>query len=127
MAHCSADAIFDEREYSFMTWITTIGVHLRELWEFRHEPEHLRRLADLYWSTLLVLSAGTIVAGGLYGGAQFFAALGGGGQTAAPSSGDRDVLLNSAHLKETLEGFAARRADYELFKKSPPPIADPSR
>lgn len=110
-----------------MKWVTNIWGHLRELWQYQHEPERLRRLADLYWHALLLLAAIVITGSILYGGIKLFAALESEEESSPLSSEGGGILLNPAHLEETLNGFAKRKADYELFKKSPPAIADPSR
>lgn len=109
-----------------MKFFTNIWNYTREVWSFRHEPEHFRKLADFYWRALLVLAALIVIGSGTYGVMKFMAALQEREDALGPSGGGVP-LLNKKDLEATLEGFAARAAAYESFKTTPPKIADPSR
>jgi len=110
-----------------MTWLMNMLARTYDLWAYRHEPEYIRKLVDAYWFTLLLLSVTVIVFALLYGGTKLLAVRGEAeGGTLLQSEGGR-VILNQIELEATLEGFAAREANYESLKKNPPKIADPSR
>jgi len=109
-----------------MTWLTNIWNTAREVWSFRHEPEHFRKLADFYWRALLVLAALTIMGFAAYGMMKFMDSLTA-NEDLLVASGTGVPLLNQRDLQATLEGFEARRARYEALKVSTPNIADPSR
>lgn len=110
-----------------MTFFTGIWAHARELLAYRHEPERLRALADLYWRALLLVAAGIIVFMAAYGSLKLLAALESGASNTTLSSESGSILFNRTQLEETLDDFTARRVNYELLKKNPPAIADPSR
>jgi len=109
-----------------MKWFIDIGAHTYDLWAYRHEPEYLRKLVDAYWFVLLVLSAGIIVFALLFGALKLFTVLNEEEGTTLLSSGG-NVPFNRAELEMTLEGFAAREANYESLKKNPPRVTDPSK
>lgn len=96
----------------------------RTAWEFRHEPEHMKVLALIYWRTLLALSALTMLGFVVWGAVLLFNATQDLGSLPAQGGG-RAGTLNKEQLRETLEGFEARRARYEALKTAPIQIVDP--
>jgi len=109
-----------------MRWLKYMWGCIRDTWQYRHEPEKLRTLADVYWRTLLFAAASVLAGITLYAGLKFYTVFGEGGENPLLSSGG-GILLNPADLQVTMEGFGKRQADYEFLKKNPPRIADPSR
>ena len=110
-----------------MTWLWNILGFVHEVWAFRHEPEHFRRLADMYWGLLLFLAFSVVISASVYGALKFLETTRGNGEDALAPSGGGLLLLNKRDLQATLDGFAARSAAYEAFKTNPPTIVDPSR
>ncbi len=111
-----------------MRWVTHIWSSIRDTWQYRHEPEKLRLLADVYWRALLVVASLVFVSLVSYGGMKFYTLFDEGEETPLLSGGSSGILLlDPGALKATLEGFEARRTRYEFLKKNPPRIADPSR
>ncbi|PIR84141.1 hypothetical protein COU18_00070 [Candidatus Kaiserbacteria bacterium CG10_big_fil_rev_8_21_14_0_10_51_14] len=93
----------------------------------RHEPEGIRVLASLYWSVLLVLSFFIVMAVLIYGILGLLRILhdlnGTENLSTPPSSG-----LNRTELKEVLEGFENRAAQFEFLKTTRgASVPDPSR
>ncbi|MBI2612948.1 hypothetical protein HYW59_04050 [Candidatus Kaiserbacteria bacterium] len=109
-----------------MRWVTYIWGSIRDTWQYRHEPEKLRTLADAYWRILLFIAV--LVLAGLifYAGLKFYSVFAGEEENPLLSGGG-GIFLNPADLQMTMEGFDHRRAAYESFKRNPPKIADPSK
>ena len=110
-----------------MTWIFNILRKVRDLWGYRHEPEHLRRLAELYWRILLIVAGILVLLATLYGAGKFREVLRGEAENPLKSSGGALPILVQKDLQAILEGFSARATQHEMFKKSPPKVTDPSR
>lgn len=110
-----------------MTWLWNIWGFVYEVWAFRHEPEHFRRLADIYWGLLLLLAFAVVISTSVYGTIKFLETTRENEEDALTPSIGGVLLLNKRDLQATLDGFAARSAAYEAFKTHAPPIVDPSR
>ncbi len=109
-----------------MSFLTHFSDALRDVWQYRDEPERFRVLTDVYWRTLLALATVVTLSAAVYGGSGLVSLLAPESESPLLSrSGGAD--LNRAELKSILDGFEARQDRYELLKKSLPNIADPSR
>ena len=111
-----------------MKWIIHLWAHVRDVWSYRHEPEHLRVLAGAYWHILLITVACGAASVALYGGLQFLSVRGMGEKVVGSlPSGVASTPLNQKELQATLEGFDARKERYEFLRTNRPEIADPSK
>ncbi|MBI4079943.1 hypothetical protein HY414_01825 [Candidatus Kaiserbacteria bacterium] len=110
-----------------MSIFAHIWSSVRDLWQYRHEPERLRVIAEVYWRLLLLLSVLVLTGLIVYAGLKFYAVFSGGEENPLLGSGGGGISLNAAELNETVTQFGARRAQFEFLKKNPPKIADPSR
>ena len=99
---------------------------MRDTWRNRDEPENLRKLGDVYWWALLLLSALTFIGLVAYSSVKFYELFNANEETPLLSSGG-GIQLNVVDLRSTLEAFDERKARHEFFKKNLPQIADPSR
>lgn len=109
-----------------MKLLLHIWGRMRDTWQYRHEPEKLRMLADAYWRALLFVAVLILAGLILYAGLKFYSMF------VEPEanpllSGGGVILLDKADLQETVEGFQNRQAKYEFLKRNPPKIADPSK
>lgn len=111
-----------------MKFDTNVWARTRDVWRSRDEPEGIRRLADVYWNTLLFLAACALLGTALSGSSRFLSALGGNEDdvTLLQSEGGL-ILFNRAEFEATFEGFESRQNQYAVLKQSTPAIADPSR
>lgn len=100
--------------------------HIRDTWQYRHEPEKLRTLADVYWRTLLFVAVLVLAGLMFYAGLKFYSMFVEPEENPLLSSGGI-ILLNKADLQEAVEAFQNRQAKYEFLKRNPPKITDPSR
>lgn len=112
-----------------MRWTTTIFSRMRAIWQYRHEPENLRALAEAYWRALLAVSLLVFLLLVSYAGAKFYEIFMEEGTKAPLLSGGGETipLLNAKELEATIRQLEARKARYEFLKKNPPKIADPSK
>ncbi|OGG57917.1 hypothetical protein A2853_03240 [Candidatus Kaiserbacteria bacterium RIFCSPHIGHO2_01_FULL_55_17] len=110
-----------------MQWkLLNLG-RIRTAWKYRHEPEQILVLANVYWHVLLIAFVAILLCAALFGGWEFYAGLGGGSGNAAPPQNSRVAPLKPADLQEVVDGIAARVVNYEFLKENPPSIPDPSR
>jgi len=96
------------------------------LYEYRHEPESVRPLAEIYWRLLLFVAVACVAAILVYGGSKFVAVLnklnsGSGKNSSFP------VVLNRLQLNSTLKGFEAHRAQAGVASKGGAVLDDPSK
>jgi len=110
-------------------WIPKGLIRIWDAWRYRHEPEQLRVLANIYWRAILLVAAVIFVSIASYGGSKLLEVLNGGKDSSALllSGGGGPLLLNPKDLQETVDNLEARRTQYEFLAKNPPRIADPSR
>ena len=99
---------------------------VRVLWEYRHEPEYLRVLANTFWQVLLSVVTFIIVCAALYGGLKLYALLWPRESGIVLQRGGAGVVLNRGELQAALDGFAGKKEQYEVLKTHRPQIADPS-
>lgn len=110
-----------------MIFLIHLWSSARMIWHYRHEPENLRKIADVYWGMLLVLAALTFIGLAAYSGIKFYEVFDENDEAPLLSSGGGGIMLNRADLQSTLEVFDTRKSQYEYFKKNLPAISDPSR
>ena len=121
-----ARAVSHDRRNFTMNVFTNFWPRAKSLWQNRHEPEHLRVLADAYWNTLLLVTALIVIGAALYGGLKLYILMRPSENNIVLSRGG-GAVLNRQDLQATLDGFAKRKEQYDFLKKNRPPIADPSR
>jgi len=109
-----------------MSWLSTIGTRVRDTWNYREEPESYAALAEHFWRALLFLATLIIIGVISYGSLTFFSALKSEEDAAALTEG-RAAALDREALRATLDGFALRKAQYDLIKATPLQIPDPSK
>ncbi len=110
-----------------MKFLSNITAGIVDAYTYRHEPERQRILAQGYWSILLCLAALVAVASILYGAYQLFSVFQEGNPEEAPFTSGKETKLDTALLQTTLDGFAARAANYSALKSNPPSVSDPAR
>lgn len=96
---------------------------IRDAFASLYEPESLRLLADLYWTTSLLVGSILMVSGAGYGA---YVLLG------RPDPVISNVIIGSGtggfsrtKLKDLIVAYEARRARFESIKRTPPTIASP--
>ena len=101
------------------------SIRIKETFSYLHEPEYASRFARVYWRGLLACAAVLIVLFSMYGIRQVVLLSEIANTTSeainAPPPFDR------GKLETVLAGFGARDARYEILKRSPPNMSDPSR
>ncbi|MBI2610600.1 hypothetical protein HYW60_01535 [Candidatus Kaiserbacteria bacterium] len=110
-----------------MRWLKRLSACIRDTWQYRHEPEKLRVLADMYWRMLLILAALLFLLLAIFAGVKSYSIFEEEVETPLLSSGGGSIPFNTGELESALEQFEARRTHYEYLKKNPPEIADPSK
>jgi len=102
---------------------------LRVAYRARREPESLRVLTEFYWHMLLITAAFIIIGITLYGFVRFTSVLRNPDEDIVTLSPNARVtsVLNRTEMEVLVGYFAERRTQYELLKKNPLQIADPSR
>lgn len=109
-----------------MMWPLHIWKYLRDTWQYRHEPENLRLIADMYWRILLALAVLVLLSLIGYAGLKFYEVFGKTEENPLLTSGG-GIFLNPKDLESVLEGFAKKKKDFEFFKRNTPILADPSK
>jgi hypothetical protein len=109
-----------------MSSLTNIYRQLRELYDARHEPEHIRPLAEIYWRILLLTSVLCIALILAYGVSEFVTVLGklGSGGSAGSST---PVVLDRNQLTEALDAYRDRQARPGVVSGGGDILVDPSR
>jgi hypothetical protein len=106
---------------------TKLGI--KNMLEYRNEPECRRVFADLYWHVLLYVASIIMIVAIFFGVWELSAVLRG-WETANAGfvGGARPVpALNKTQLQDTLEKFQSRARRFESLKASSPEVADPSQ
>ncbi len=95
----------------------------RELYTYRHEPEYMRPLGQIFWRALLVSSVAGAIGVVIYAGSVFWGVLHTLGSTSAAAR--PTTVLDRAALDALLMSIDARRADFEARKASSTPFVEP--
>ncbi len=109
-----------------MRFFNSMWGELRETFDNKNEPDHLRLIADLYWKALLILALGILVAVFSYstwGAVRILGDLSKALDTSAPPP----PALNKGELNVVVRAFEARKTEFEVLKRnSIVDIKDPS-
>jgi hypothetical protein len=100
-------------------------LRLRELYTFRHEPEYVRPITEIFWLALLAAVAAGAVGVVLFGVGTFWSVTS--ILSAPPGPARLPTVLDRAALDETLSTIEEKKRDFNTRKASPTPVADPSR
>ncbi len=99
---------------------------VKELYTYRHEPEYMRPLGEIFWHGLLFFTAVGAVAVLVFAASVFvdvLTTLGG-----APTGTSRPpVVLDRASLDAMLHRIDEKVFEYETHRASSTPVVDPSR
>lgn len=100
---------------------------VRDLYAARYEPEGVRMLADIYWRSLLSVASLVIVCALAWGIVDLLGVLD--TLAAAPdTSPTPPAAFNRVTLKNLVQGFQARQAEFETLGTTPlPRVTDPSK
>ncbi len=98
----------------------------KEMYTYRHEPEYVRPLAELFWRALLVLTATGVVGVLVFAATVFWDVLATLGN-AAGAPARTSPALDRAALQNTLRLIEEKRLDFEARKATSTPVVDPSR
>ncbi|MBI5645207.1 hypothetical protein HY970_03865 [Candidatus Kaiserbacteria bacterium] len=105
---------------------TPILSSVREAYARRHEPEHVRSLAALFWRSMLAFTAISLIGIVLYGSWEFMRVM----QIVSAPEDFRiapRAALDRNRLERVLSDITARRDAYDAVGSTFVPIADPSR
>ena len=98
----------------------------KEMYAYRHEPENLRPLVELFWRIVLVLLALGVAIVLIFAASVFLGVLSTLGDTAAGPT-RQPAVLDRAELQDTLRLIEERGLEFEAKKTAPTPVVDPSR
>ena len=110
----------------FMNTLKKIYKQMRELYEYRHEPESVRPLAEIYWRLLLFVAVVCVAMILAYGVSEFIGVISKLNSGSSKNS-NPPVVLNRNQLNSTLSGFDARRARVGITSGGGAVLDDPSK
>lgn len=101
-------------------------IDIRDIYANRHEPEQIRKLADIYWYTLLSFAVLVVLLATIYGMLELTSLLrSAGASLESVFSSQPHPALNRSQLQNTLDEFQARRQLFESFKTHTSKVTDP--
>lgn len=101
-----------------------ISKGVREAWEYRTEPEHVRALASYCWTSTLVLGVLAAACLAAYGAWMFLGVLRGEAETPSVLA---PMPFTRVQLEAELARIEMRAAVYEELSRTTPSLQDPSR
>lgn len=107
-----------------MSFEPHIFAKLREAYEFRHEPEQMHVLTEVFWRLLLVVAAVLVVFWIWFGIAQLVGVVTG-SEIATGNSSDTGPLHTDA-LDATLQDLSTRQAHAQALVATPVVVSDPA-
>lgn len=126
MACDAAPQCRDHGERIIMSMKLPLFDTVKHAYEYRHEPEELRVLADIYWKSLLIFSAVVIVLLLGYGVWQLTSVISSLSSVSGSSSGSTSLPLDKKDLQSALGGLAGRRTAAQELEGAPVGAPDPS-
>ncbi len=99
---------------------------VKELYTYRHEPEYMRPLGEIFWHGLLLCAAVAMVGVLVFAASVFVDVLTTlGGSAAGPTR--PPVVLDRAKLDEMLNRIDEKVVEYNAHRAASSPVVDPSR
>jgi hypothetical protein len=97
---------------------------LRTAYEYRHEPEHMRVLAETLWRVLLVLALFSAIGWIWFGLTELANVLD--RSDAGSSAAAGSLPLDKAQLEAVLQAFATRQERSQALLATPAEVSDPA-
>lgn len=103
-----------------MSRIAHIREKIRNLYTYRHEPEHLRLFADHYWRALELFIAFVFLLIVVYGAIEYIRISSAMEEVHSAEVSASVPAISRTQLQKALDEFRSREARFELLQNTPP-------